>query len=154
MVVSSCSGRGRLSSLQELRMACLQMELPMLIDVVMYVVYCVTVWLGGGCVMRIVCCNAWRSSASLSSPHELRWSFVLLRGVPLWFVACHGLGRWFIRARIFSSDESRAFTSWLKSICGLGRVSGCVEVRHVEGASIFVVTFASICAKFKDPFWA
>jgi hypothetical protein len=74
-------------------MACLQMELPMLIDVVMYVVYCVTVWLGGGCVVRIACCRDWRSSASLSSPHVLRWSIVLFRGVPLWLVARHVLGR-------------------------------------------------------------
>ena len=81
----------------------------MLIDVVMYVVYCVTVWMGGGCVVRIVYCNSWRSSATLSSPHELRRSIVLLREVPLWFVACHVLGRWFIRVRICSSDEFRAF---------------------------------------------
>ena len=66
--------------MQAFRMACLQMELPMLIDVVMYVVYCVTVWLGGGCVVRIACCRDWRSSASLSSPHVLRWSIVLFRG--------------------------------------------------------------------------
>jgi hypothetical protein len=82
-----------------------------------------------------VWCNAWRSSASLSSPHELHWSIVLLRGVPLWFVACHVLGRWFIRVRIFSSDEFRALRSWLKSLFGLGCVSGYVEVRHgVNGA--------------------
>ena len=37
--------------------ACLQMELPMLIDVVIYVVYCVTLLLGGGCAVRIACCN-------------------------------------------------------------------------------------------------
>jgi sensor domain CHASE-containing protein len=42
-------GGGRWSSLQTFRMVSLQMVLPMLIDVVMYVVYCVTVWLGGGC---------------------------------------------------------------------------------------------------------
>ena len=98
----------------------------MLIDVVIYVVYYVIVWLGGGCAIIIICCNAWRSSASLSSPHELRWSIVLLRGMPLWFVACHVLGRWFTRVRIFSSDEFRAFTSWLKRVCGLSCVSGCV----------------------------
>ena len=92
-------------------MACLQMELPMLIDVVMYVVYYVTVWLGGGRVVRIACCNAWRSSATLSSPHELRWSIVLVRGVPMRFVACHVLGRWLMRVRIYSSDEFKAFTS-------------------------------------------
>jgi hypothetical protein len=74
-------------------MACLQMELPMLIDIVIYVVYCGTVWLGGGCVVRTVCCNAWRSSATLSSPHELRWSIVLVMVVHLGFVACHVLGR-------------------------------------------------------------
>ena len=34
--------------LHALRMACLQMELSIVIDVVMYVVYCVTVVLGGG----------------------------------------------------------------------------------------------------------
>ena len=131
------------------------MVLPMLIDVVMYVVYCVTVWLGSGCDVRIACYNAWRSSASLSSPHELRWSIVLFRGVPLWLVACHVLGTWFIRMRIFSSDEFRSFTSWLKSVCGLGCVSGCVEVRHgVNGAHIFVVTFASLCAKFEVSCWA
>ncbi len=101
-------------------MACLQMELPMLIDVVMYVVYCVTVWLGGGCVVRIVCCSVWRWSASLSSPHELRWSIILLRGVPLWFVARHVLGKWFIRLWTFSSDEFRAFSIWLRSVCELG----------------------------------
>jgi len=85
------------------------MELPMLIDVVIYVVYCVAVWLGGECVMTITCCHVWRSPASLSSPHELRWSIVLLRGVPVWFVTHHVLGRWLIRVRIFSSDEFRAF---------------------------------------------
>ena len=43
MVVSLCSGCGRWSSLHEFRIACLQMELPMLIDVMIYVVHCVTV---------------------------------------------------------------------------------------------------------------
>ena len=81
--------------------------------------------------------------------------YCFVEGVPLWFVARHHvLGRWFIRVWIFSSDEFRAFTSWLKSMYGLGRVSGCVEVRHVEEASIFVVTFVSVCAKFKASFWA
>jgi hypothetical protein len=37
----------------------------------------------------------------------------------LWFVACHALGRWFIRVRILSFDVFRAFTNWLKIICGL-----------------------------------
>ena len=69
------------------------MELPMLTDVVIYVVYCVIVWLGGGCIVRIAYCNAWRSSANIGSPHELRRSIVLLRGVPLWFVACHVMRR-------------------------------------------------------------
>ena len=101
-------------------MACLQIELLMLIDVVMYVVYCVTMWLGSGCVVKIAYCDACRSSVALSSPHELRWSIVLLRRVPLRLEACHVLGRWFIRVRIYSSDEFRAFTSWLKSVCGLG----------------------------------
>ncbi len=126
----------------------------MLIEVVMYVVYCVTLWLGGGCVVRIVCCNVWRSSVSLSSPHELRWSIVLLRGVPSWFVACHVLGRRFIRLWMFSFDEFRAFNRWLKSVCGLGWVSGCAEVGHVEGTSIFVVTFAILWARFEVSFWA
>ena len=74
-------------------MACLPMELPMLNDVVMYVVYCVTVWFGGGCVVRITGCRDWRSSAYLSSPHALRWSIVLFRGVLLWLVARQVLGR-------------------------------------------------------------
>ena len=128
MVVSLCNGCGRWSSLHAFRMACLQMVPPMLIDVVMYVVYCVTVWLGDGRVVRIACCNVWRSSATLSLPHEFRWSIVLVRVVPLGFMACHVLGRWLIRVRIYSFDESRAFTSWLKSVCGPGWVSGCVEV--------------------------
>ena len=110
-MVSLCSGCGRWSSLQAFLMACLHMELPMLIDVVMYVVYCVTVWLGGGCAVRIACCNAWRSSATLSSPHELSWSIVLVRIVPLGFMACHVLGRWLIRVHTYSFDESRAFTN-------------------------------------------
>jgi len=92
----------------------------MTIDVVRYVVYCVTVWVGGGCVVRIACCNAWRSSATLSSPHELRWSIVLVREVPLRFLACHVLGRLLIRVRMYSSDEFRAFTSWSKSVSGSG----------------------------------
>ena len=126
----------------------------MLIDVVMYVVYCVTVWLGGGCDVRLACCNVWRASASLSSPHELHWSIVLLSGVPLWFMASHVMGRWFIRVHILSSDEFKAFTSWLKSVCGLGCVSGCVGVRHgVIGAYVFVVTFAC-CIRFLVSLWA
>ena len=50
--------RGAWSSLQAFLMVCLQMELPMLIDVVMYIAYCETMWLGDVCLVRIVCCNA------------------------------------------------------------------------------------------------
>ena len=101
-------------------MAYLQMELPMLIDVVMYIVFCVTVWLGGVCAVRIACGSIWRSSATLCSPQEHRWSIVLVISVPLSIMAFHVFGSRLIRVCICSSDVSSAFTSWLYCVCGSG----------------------------------
>jgi hypothetical protein len=65
------------------------MVLPMLIEVVVYVVYCVAVVLGRGCAVRISCCSVWISSATLCSPKEHCRNIVLVRAVPFSFVACY-----------------------------------------------------------------
>ena len=63
-------------------MVCCHTVLSVQMAEVRWVVYCVTVVIGGGSVVRTACWNAWKLSDSLSSPQTFYSSYLLVMRVP------------------------------------------------------------------------
>jgi len=68
-------------------MMCRHTVLSMEMEEVRWVVYCVTVVVGGGIDVMMACRNAWRLSDSLCSPHALCSSCLVVTSdnFSLWF---------------------------------------------------------------------
>ena len=88
MVIGLNRGWGRIWSWQVFRMVRCHTVLSMQMTEARCGWYCVTVAVGGGNVVSIVCWNVWRLSASLSSPQVLCRSYFFVIRVPvaLWSV--------------------------------------------------------------------
>ena len=83
MVIGLTRGWARTWYWQAFWMVCCRTVLSMHMAEVRWVVYCVTVGVGGGSVIRITCWNAWRLSDSLSSPRVHRSRCRLVTHDPL-----------------------------------------------------------------------
>jgi hypothetical protein len=94
IVIGLNRGWGRIWSWQAFRMVCCHTVLSMQMAEASCGWYCVTVVVGGGNVVSIVCWNVWRLSAYLSSPQALCRSCFLVTRVPVALWSVQLFGRW------------------------------------------------------------
>ena len=94
IVIGLNRGWGRIWSWQAFWMVCCHTVLSMQMAEASWGWYCVTVVVGGGNVVSMVCWNVWRLSASLSPSQVLCRSCFLVTRVPVALWSVQLFGRW------------------------------------------------------------